>query len=129
MLMPLIQTTLPTQHLTALTLCLSLSSMLLIWSYLWNECDLMIILDDTEMLESKPTKLWHLKLSYRTSSLLSKLSLLLYRAMHVAFTGTKLEIIIDEMGESHTSETSKLNSQLLDANSTFTHTQECNLVV
>jgi len=48
---------------------------------------------------------------------------------HVAFTGTKLETIIEEMGESHTSETSKLNSQLLDANSTLARTQERNLVL
>ena len=33
------------------------------------------------------------------------------------------------MGESHTSETSKLNSQLLDANSTLARTQERNLVL
>src|ERR1700683_1555790 len=95
MLMPLIviQTTLPTQHLTPLTLCLSLGSMLLIWSYLWNKCNLMIILDDTEMLESKPTKLWHLKLSYRTSSLLSKLSLLLCRAMQPSL-GQNLRLLL-----------------------------------
>jgi hypothetical protein len=66
--------------LTPLTLCLSLSSMLLIWSYLWSGSDLVIMLGDTERLKSKPSKCWLLKLNYRTSLLLPKLSLLLCRA-------------------------------------------------
>jgi hypothetical protein len=80
------------------------------------------------MLESKPTKLWLLKLSYRTSSLLPKFKPIALQS-HAAFTGTKLKTIIEEMGESHLSETSKLNSQLLDANGTLAHTRECNLVL
>jgi chromosome segregation ATPase len=45
------------------------------------------------------------------------------------FSRTKLETIIEEMEESHSSETSKLNFQLSDANGTLMRTQEHNLVL
>ena len=48
---------------------------------------------------------------------------------HAAFTRTKLETVIEEIEESHSSETSKLNSQLLDVNGTLAHTQKRNSVL
>jgi hypothetical protein len=43
--------------------------------------------------------------------------------------GIKLETVIEEIKESPSSETSKLNSQLLDANGALAHTQKCNSVL
>jgi hypothetical protein len=48
---------------------------------------------------------------------------------HAAFNKTKLKTVIEEMEESHSSETSKLNSQLLDANGTLACTQKHNSVL
>jgi len=48
---------------------------------------------------------------------------------NVAFTRTKLETIIKDIEESHSSETSKLNSKLLDAKGTLARTQERNSVL